>query len=198
MSNYQFDRMFTNFVHQNLALEQIYKKLCWERLSLKTELAEHLDIRKGIDYCFKTESGNIVTVQERFREQKYQPYNDITFRYRRDKNQDSTRVESEFFKIIADFMVYGVIDTTKNNYSSAKNFLKFAVINLDILMDEFDNKNILVRETSGHKCFLENNVLICPINYNRDGSSSFVPVDISLLMKTNIASSVIELQHGYI
>ena len=197
MSKYLNDRMFTNYIHQNLAIKEIYERLEWKQIELKTELAEHLDINKGIDYCFKTKHEAVVTVQERFRERKYGRYNDITFRYRRDHNPDKTRVASEFFKIQADFMVYGVIDCDKLNYSLAKRFIKFAVVNLKMLMDAFDRKEILIKESAAHQCQIDNGTLICPINYNRDGSSSFVPVDISLLMHTAISKDVIQMQEGY-
>ena len=121
----------------------------------------------------------------------------MTFRYRRDQNPDTTRVASEFFKIQTDFKVYGVIDCNKLKYSSAKRLIKLAVVDLNMLMDALDREKILIKESSAHQCQIDNGTLICPINYNRDGLSSFVPVDISLLMHTAISKDFIQMQEGF-
>ena len=197
MAKYQSDRTFTDYIHQNLATKIIYQKLGWEAVLINNELAENLDINKGIDYCFKDQNGKLITIQERFREQKYKSYNDITFRYRRDKNYDESKVKSEFFKIQANYMIYGVIDVKKWDFKSARKFLKFAVIDLKVLFSAFNNKIIKIVKNKNHQCFLDNGTLVCPINFNRDGSSSFVPIDIVLLSKLDISKDIIFLQEGY-
>lgn len=80
MSEHLNDRMFTNYIHQNLVIKEIYERLEWKQIESKSELAEHLDINKVVDYCFTTKHEAVVTVQERFRERKYGRYNGITFR----------------------------------------------------------------------------------------------------------------------
>ena len=198
MANYAADRKFSDYVHENLALKLIYEPLSWRPINLEQRLAQHLDMSKGIDYCFTDMNDDLITVQERFREQKYWRYNDITLRYRRDQNSNVLNVKSEFYKIEADYMVYGVVNASKFNHELASKFVKFAVLDMKALMFAFEKKLIAVKRVHTNQCFIENGVLVCPVNYNRDGSSSFVPVDLKLLLQCNIAAKIILYQQGYI
>lgn len=100
MSKYKIDRSFSDYVHQNLAVPLIYKPIDWKEIQLKQDYAKYIDMVDGIDYIFK--NGNqIMTVQERFREKKYQNYTDFTIRYRRDLNQIKDRHKSEYYKMKA-------------------------------------------------------------------------------------------------
>ena len=100
-------------------------------------------------------------------------------------------------------ILYGVYDLTagsvfkKWDFKSARKFLKFAVIDLKVLFSAFNNKIIKIVKNKNHQCFLDNGTLVCPINFNRDGSSSFVPIDIVLLSKLDISKDIIFLQEGY-
>lgn len=92
MASYISDRSFTDYIHENLAIPIIYDKLNWEKVNVKKEEAEELDMQHGIDYVFKDNNGQLKTVQERFRESKYQQYSDFTIRYRRDENLHTSRI----------------------------------------------------------------------------------------------------------
>ena len=135
-------------------------------------------------------------MQERFREAKYSHYNDFTLRYRRDYNRHDSRKESEFYKIKANYHVYGIIDTSKNNYQNATNFIKFVVIDLKKIFNLISEKKIIIENRKDIRCIIEKNSLICPVNHNRDGSSSFVPFDILLLHKL-FEDELFILQKGY-
>ena len=198
MVNYKTDRKFTDYVHENLALKLIYEPLSWRPIKLQQKLAQDLDMQKGIDYCFRNINNDFITVQERFREKKYWRYNDITLRYRRDQNSNALNVRSEFYKIEADYMVYGVVNASKFNHELATKFVKFAVIDMRALMVAFEKKLIAIKRVHTNKCFIENGALVCPVNYNRDGSSSFVPVDLTLLLQSDISEKIVLFQQGYI
>ncbi len=180
-TTYQSDQSFSDDIHWRLAMTQIYEPLGWSAVRMKPEQARLLDISEGIDYVFLNETGQITTVQERFREAKYQTYNDFTIRYRRDQSPNESRHESEFYKIKADYFVYGIADGNKT-ISPAKDFIKFAVIDLKFIQTKIDTGHIQIRGDLRQKtCRIENNRLLCPINQNFDGSSNFFPIDIQLL-----------------
>lgn len=181
--SYINDRAYTDFIHANLAIPLIYQKLNWEKVALDPALAEDLDIKDGIDYVFKDQNSRSVTVQERFRESKYQKYNDFTIRYKRENSSHLDRINSEHFKIKSDFFVYGITNCLKTDISKCTYFTKYAIVNLVVIKKFIQEGLIVLRDSESNFCFIENNKLICPINYNRDGSSSFFPVDIVLLSK---------------
>ncbi len=180
---YQSDQSFSDDVHWRLAMAQIYEPLGWSAVRMKPEQARLLDISEGIDYVFLNEVGQITTVQERFREVKYQAYNDFTIRYRRDKSTKNGQQESEFYKIKADYFVYGITDGHKN-VALSNGFVKYAVVDLKFIQTKIDSGQIQIRADLRQKtCRIEDNRLLCPINQNYDGSSSFFPIDIQLLAK---------------
>src|SRR5699024_11269269 len=118
---YYNDRNFTNKVHETVAKEEIYKHLGWEEKKIDKDKLEYVDINHGIDYIFESNDEYNITVQERFREKKYQIYDDCTLRYRRDHNKDESRHESEFYKIKADYLVYGILNQSKEEMIKDKN-----------------------------------------------------------------------------
>ncbi len=86
MSKYKKDRAFTDYVHKHFAIPLIYKSLLWTEVQLRKDYAKYIDMMDGIDYVFR--NGNtIMSVQERFREEKYKDFSDFTIRYRRDDNK---------------------------------------------------------------------------------------------------------------
>lgn len=183
MSKYQKDRDFTDYVHKNLALPLIYKKLNWTEVKLKKEYAQYIDITKAIDYIFR-KGDAIMTVQERFREKKYKNYSDFTIRYRRDKNRVEDRHKSEYYKMKAHYFTYGIIDTSKDHHINASCFLKYAIIDLKKVYEKLDSKAIFISNNNKNKCeIVEGCRIECPIKYNNDGSSSFFPIDISFLVQ---------------
>lgn len=69
------------------------------------------------------------------------------------------------------------------NYRECTDFVKFAVIDLNNVSDNIKNNQIII-EDNGHKtCEIREGKLICPVKYNRDGSSTFVPIYIANLVK---------------
>jgi hypothetical protein len=95
-TTYQSDQSFSDDIHWRLAMTQIYEPLGWSAVRMKPEQARLLDVSEGIDYVFLNDRGQITTVQERFREVKYQEYTDFTIRYRRDQSTKNDQHESEF------------------------------------------------------------------------------------------------------
>jgi len=199
MNNYSKDKEFSDFVHQNLAVKIIYDKFNWVPQNINRRVVENVDIFNGVDRFFvDVERNKIITVQERFREEKYQYYSDFTIRYKRDFNKFEERKLSEFFKLEADFFVYGVINTSKINMRYSSNFIKYAVIDINVLKKLFNESSIIIDENlQGVYCKIKNEKLVCPIIFNRDKSSSFIPIDIVLLKKIFRDEKVLIESKGY-
>ncbi|MBM7453364.1 hypothetical protein JN09_000690 [Acholeplasma morum] len=196
MTIYADDRRFTDYIHKFLAIPLIYQALDWIKEDVPKEIIEALDLKSGIDYILKDIEGNIKTVQERFRDQKYQSYNDFTLRYRRDYNMHDERKESEFFKIDAEYMVYGITNGNKNHLDSVSDFIKFAVIDLKLLF-QYINEGFIRLDSSIKTCQVISNLLYAPINHNVDYSSSFVAFDVKMLHELFPYTGIIMLQKGF-
>lgn len=197
MTSHEFDRAFTDFIHRNLALPKIYTPLKWKQIRLNKNLASTIDINKGIDYIFRDQYGQKKTVQERFRDVTYQQYTDFTIRYRRDNNAHINRRASEFYKIKADYFTYGITNCYKIRYRECTDFVKFAVIDLNNVYDKIKNNQIIIEDNGQMTCKIRDGKLICPVKYNRDGSSTFVPIDIAYLVKL-WGNELIISQKGFI
>ncbi|WP_339625507.1 hypothetical protein [uncultured Winogradskyella sp.] len=197
MSKYQKDRDFTDYVHAKLAVPLIYKDLNWKEVKLKKDYAKYIDMTDGIDYIFRN-GDSIMTVQERFREQKYKSYSDFTIRYRRDKNKLKERHKSEYYKMKAHYFTYGIIDSTKHEVSNTSNFSKYAIIDLKKVYEKLDSKAIFISDNNKNKCqIVGGNRIECPVKFNIDGSSSFFPIDISFLVQLWGADMIIA-QKGFL
>ncbi len=198
MAHYSEDRSFSNFVHQKLALPLIYAPLAWTEKNMdKTEL-EKMDIHEGVDYVFSDSQGGEIKIQERFRDDFYTKYKDCTLRYRRDKNADQTRHESEFYKIKADFLVYGITNGSKfaEKRHTLTNFLKYVVVDLRILYAKID-AGLVVPVRSGNYSQIVKGKMFVPIKDNTDDSSSFVAFDILQLEELFGKENIILAQKGY-
>lgn len=195
MSVYKNDRQFTDFVHTNIALSKIYEPLGWKPVSIEKDKAEYLDMYLGVDYVFEVDHVRR-TVQERFRERKYSSYSDFTIRYRRDQNPHSQRRESEYYKLAADYFVYGISNCLKTDIEKCTDFLKFAVIDLSKVYDKLNSGQIVIQDNGQNSCRIESRQLVCPIKYNKDGSSSFFPIDIPLIVELWQKELVVK-QHGF-
>lgn len=197
MSIYKSDRAFSDYIHKKLALPLIYEHLNWEEVQLRQDYAKYIDMLDGIDYVFR--SGNsVMSVQERFRDKKYTSFNDFTIRYRRDFNAVESRHQSEYYKLKAHYFTYAIVDCSKENFMNATSFVKYAVIDLRKVYEKIDTQKIVVVDNGKHLCQLTNDKRIeCPILYNSDGSSSFFPIDIALLVKL-WGSEMIITQMGFI
>lgn len=183
--SYTKDRQFTDIIHK-IAVNQIYSALRWQEVSIIKEVSEWIDINCGIDYFFKDIRGKILTVQERFRDQTYSKnYNDFTLRYRRDLSTFEDRVKSEFYKIKADFFLYGVINFNKSQVIKGQvntddiKFLKYILVNLHLLFKLEQDGYIQISESGSSYFDKQSKKLIVSLKGNRDSSSSFVAFDVS-------------------
>ena len=196
MTSYLNDREFTDLVHRNVALPKIYTPLGWTEVHRDLSEAEQADIEIGIDYVFQS-SNRVYSVQERFREKKYSNYSDFTIRYRRDNNRHEARRDSEFFKIQADFFVYGITNCNKTAAVHCTDFLKFAVIDMKGVYRKVESGDLIIRDNGKATCEEVKGKLVCPIKYNRDHSSSFIPIDIPMLVRL-WGSEVILKEHNFL
>ncbi len=193
---YTSDREFTDYVHNHLAVDIIYPKMDWKVQEVKERLSTNIDLNNAVDYMAVDADRNLITIQERFREVKYQNYSDFTIRYMRPENEHEERRLSEFFKMDAEYFIYGTIDVAKKDYKTASKSVKFAVLNLNRLKDRIDDGTIVIDgKLNSYTCVKRDNTMVCPINENYDHSSNFVPFDIAIL--SNIAPEVIEYQEGF-
>jgi len=199
MALYKDDRNFTNFVHENLALPIIYKKLGWSQKQIEPKLLEYIDINEGVDYVFEDLNGNEIKSQERFRDNYYAKYNDCTLRYKRDNNTDISKHKSEFYKVKADFLVYGITNGSKfqDKRHSLTDFIKFVVLDLKVLFDKIENGLIIPSQNIGLNSYIKENKMFAPIINNHDDSSSFVAFDVSLLNQFFGKDKIILFQKGY-
>ncbi len=94
MAPYIDDKKFTDYIHEHIAIPKIYQPLKWQKTNLDKEKEKEFDMQQGIDYVFKDTAGNLIKVQERFRESKYEEYSDFTIRYRRDRNSHVSSPEN--------------------------------------------------------------------------------------------------------
>ena len=183
MSKYHTDRAFSNYIHQHLAMDLIYRPLGWVQVELRADYAQYIDMMDGIDYVFRKKD-EIKSVQERFRDKSYSNFSDFTIRYRRDENTNTERKESEYYKMKAHYFTYGIIDSSKENFKCSKAFLKFAIIDLKKVYDKIDSGHIFISDNRKNRCrIVDADRIECPVKYNLDGSSSFFPIDISYLVK---------------
>lgn len=196
MANYISDRAFTDHIHNNVAIPVIYNPINWTQVNLDPDDAVHIDMFQGIDYVFN-HNGTTKTVQERFRERKYQQYSDFTIRYRRDGNMHSDRHQSEYYKMKADYFTYGITNCLKDDLSQCSDFLKFAIIDLRIVYSKIDAGDILIRDNGRNTCRIIDNKIECPVKFNTDGSSSFFPIEISFLIDL-WGNDIIIAQKGFI
>ena len=198
-TKYLTDRAFTDYVHEHFAIPLIYNELGWIPQSLGGKLAENADVLNGIDYFLVDKStSKIVTVQERFREAKYQNYTDFTIRFEREFNKHEERKFSEYYKLEADFFVYGIIDRYKQYVELATGFIKYAVVDLHAINELIESGQIVIdRELDSLRCQIIDGKMHCPVNYNKDKSSSFFPIDIKLLIRLFPERKVVIKQKGF-
>lgn len=196
---YKSDRSFTDFVHTNLALPIIYKQLAWREKKIDAELLKSVDMQQGIDYIFENEQGKVIKVQERFRDDYYKTYRDCTLRYKREHNPNESRRISEFFKIKADYLVYGITNGKKfpEKRHTLTGFLKFVVLDLNVLFKQIETGNIVLKK-GRRTSYIQSGKLISPINENHDKSSNFVAFDIFMLNKLFKSENIILLQNGFL
>jgi hypothetical protein len=199
MATYFHDRQFTNRVHQQLALPGIYAPLGWQPHHIGEEALKQADMHQGIDYFFRTREGKIVSVQERFRESKYQRYQDCTLRFRRDKHSDPSRHASEFYKIKAGYLVYGIVNGCKDPASNQQptQFLKFAVIDLTVFWKQWEQGKVVIGNQGAHFSSIRDGKLHVAVKENHDDSSSFLAMDVRQLHQLFGQEGIVLMQSGY-
>lgn len=201
MAKYSDDRSFSDFVHEQLAIPIIYKNLNWNIVNVNADELELLDLNKGIDYILSDSQNKKIYVQERFRDEYYKNYNDATLRFRRDFNPEPKRVESEFYKIEADYLVYGITNGKKfiEKRKTLTDFIKWVALDVKFIQEKYKNGSIkIVTPSNKTQCWIEKeSILCCPENFNPDGSSSFLPFDIKLI-KTLWGNKPIVAQKGFL
>ena len=181
---YHQDRGFTDYVHSQLAEPLIYDPLGWASVPMDAEELERMDMHEGVDYVMYDQNRDVVGVQERFRGAEYAKYNDATLRFRRDGNPHRNRVRSEFYKIRAKYLVYGITNGSKhkNKRETLTDFIKWVVLDLDFLRKKFKEGAIAIdRSRKWKTCRRDGDRLLCPEMFNPDRSSSFLPFDVPLL-----------------
>lgn len=197
---YNHDRSFTDNVHNRLAVDIIYRQMGWVVQDLNARMLENIDMQNAVDYGAIDNNDptapRFITIQERFRDNYYQTYNDFTIRYERPENIHVERRKSEFFKIDADYFVYGIINSNKWNVDRATGFVKYVVIDVPRLKALIEEERIVINAgLSELRCRVQDGKMICPVNNNSDKSSNFVPFDICILAE--IAPDVIVYQEGF-
>lgn len=196
MANYISDREFTDYIHRHVAIPNVYNDLGWHEVNREREIAEAADRDEGIDYVFR-QGNNYWTVQERFRDIGYRNYSDFTIRYRRDGNFHPERVRSEFYKIKADYFLYGITNCNKNELITCTDFLKYALIDLRIIYELIETGRIIIMDNNQNRCFISDGIMICPIKWNKDGSSNFFPIDIPLIARQFDETMILSQQGFY-
>ena len=77
-------------------------------------------------------------------------------------------------------------------------FIKYVVIDVNVLKSLFDEELIVVNKNlRSIKCIERDGKIVCTVNYNRDKSSSFIPIDIKLLIKLFSNRNIIIKNFGF-
>lgn len=200
MANYNNDRSFTDYVQKNVSIPTIYPIMGWKEGEIDAAELERIDIHHGIDAVILDKNSNQKTLQYRYRDAYYKDNTDTTLRYQRPHNSNQDRHESEFFKIEADYLLYGISNGKKfdDKLGTNTNFLKWAVIDLHQLFNLINEGLIIIDPLlRGYKCALNENKMICPVLNNKDRSSNFVPFDVLIMQNLFGNTGVIVNSHGF-
>lgn len=185
MANYSEDRSFTDYVHANLAVPEIYENLGWVPVEIVNDFTAMRDMEDSIDYVATDSNDLKVTIQERFRDSFYKKYNDFTIRYTREFSQREDQIRSEYFKMAADCLIYGITNGKKwpNQRHTLTSFIKYCVVDLNVLKKLLREGKIRVPDGFQSHCTLEENrkFLYTSKNRNADQSSEFIGIDPSML-----------------
>lgn len=194
---YKDDRDYTDRCHKYIAVPIIYPQMKWVEKETDKVLLEYYDCNYAIDYIVvDTESNKEILLQERFRQPTYKTYSDFTFRYERRENHDSNKWESEFYKM------QKTIDEFANPFyflyafENGNNCDKYLIVDIRIILDLFRENKIVVDKSLSKVGKVINNVLHVPVNYNPDGSSTFLPIEFSFI--NDIAPNAIIMQKGFV
>lgn len=176
------DWQFSDKVHEKV-MEVVYGPTS----GLVIKASEKDDLSKGIDYLFfskNRQSDKPLYIQERFRElNKYTAScEEFTLRFRRSNSLSDTQKLSEFFKIKAHCLVYGVTSEAKQHIEDGGDFnLKHVVvIKLKKLMKAIDNGLIIIdnnEDNQRSKPYLKDERPVAIVKHNKEdklGNSSML------------------------
>ena len=191
--NYESNRTFTNYIHKNLAIPTIYTRLGWEEIKTDAAVLDYIDRMCGIDYFFRDSAKKVITVQERFRTNYYAKYDDFTIRYHSGDDATNIHYKSEYYKIRADYMIYGIVNCDKLNYvHNCTEFLKIVLVDLRQLYLQIDSGLIQIGNTKTAVTPL----IKCEVKYNTEDKKSFVAFDIPKLI-AHFGNTIIKKRLGY-
>lgn len=187
-------RGFSDKVHKLMAIN-VYKTLKW-RLdnSRNIDYMNDADIKDGIDYYILNEEGMHRTVQERFRrESSAKNYDDITIRY----NYVENDLSSEWFKITADYFMYGVI---KGEHPSASSkFKKLVVVDFQYFKHLLEKRYIKVDKKARKSYIDENGVLHSGFRHNKSIKNDKVTTFVTFRVRDlyELSPELIVIEKGY-
>lgn len=191
--NYESNRTFTNYIHKNLAIPTIYTRLGWEEVKTNAEVLDYIDRMCGIDYFFRDDTKKIISVQERFRTNYYAKYNDFTIRYHSGDDATNIHYKSEYYKIRADYMIYGVVNSDKLDYvRNCTAFLKIVLVDLRQLYLQIDSGAIQIGTAKRNA----DPLMKCDVRFNTEDKKSFVAFNIPQLI-AHFGNTIIKKRLGY-
>jgi hypothetical protein len=136
--NIQSELGYTDRIHRTIAIPRFYDLNGFN--DVQSMVGTSADLHDGIDYI-ATVNGDPVTIQERFRRYQYRNYGDITFRY----DSKMNRAVREYFKIKADYFLYGVVNQNEDDFEWA------AFVVVPDVLDAIANNDVpyIIRENKG-------------------------------------------------
>ncbi|RWZ42594.1 hypothetical protein [Lactiplantibacillus plantarum] len=189
MAIYSDDREFTDYVHTNLAIPIIYSKMNWKPIYYSDTYVDQRDKKDGIDYQAIDNFNLKITIQERFRDEYAKKYNDFTIRYTRNSSSRPEEKRSEWFKIAATYLIYGITNGKKftDTRHTLTDFVKYIVVDLQQIRNLVRDGIIKIPENFNNfsQIKIENGkrVLYTAKKRNPDHSSEFIAIDPKLLIK---------------
>lgn len=199
MAVYKDDRSFTDYVQQEVSIPQVYPIMGWQSKEIDADELNSKDMNEGIDAIILDKNGEVKTLQYRYRDNYYINYQDATLRYQRPYNSDPGKHLSEFFKIKADFLLYGISNGKKfsNALYTNTELQKWVVIDLVKLSQKIKQGLVIIDDTMrANRSKIINGKLYCPVIYNKDDSSNFVPFDVPALLSL-FGSEIVINQKGF-
>lgn len=171
---YNTNRSFTDKAHHLLA--DLYKSFNWLEVKPNNSYRQAADSIHKIDYHYIDEEKNLIAVQERFRCRSAMNYNDIAIRL-------SGKYYKEAYSIVADFLIYGVVDSITPALSP-KQILKYVMLDVSLYREYLDKERIVFDEELYTKTSVfKDNRIICPVKSSTD--NEFITIDVKHLNKLN-------------
>lgn len=193
------DWNMSDYVHDNLAVPLIYRPMGWS----VTKASVQEDLSQGIDY-FAEKNGKKCSIQERFRKRYKFTENsrEFTIRYQRPNSHSSNQRNSEFFKIEADLLLYGIVNNEK--FKESDGFLRYVIVNLRNLKEAIESGSILVDENqSGTRSFPyvssgKPHAIVKKNHEDTAGNSTLLIFNVEHIYRNDSLRSIIFKQDGYL